>query len=311
MTDKIAEFYLKYPLYFPCFFNYSIIFVIIQRFTIRIMRNTSIFSILFVSMFLFSCENNTTSLENAEKMPIIMGDSSLIVFEEDSQYLENVIVDIRHKEVQTLPSEEKEEEKTNDVPVIEKQFRPQIPNGFSIDFSELSLLFSGIETIEYMQQEPKKLDGVSYKINNGNILEESLYIQDVEKVEVRQRYLTELYLQNKNQELLIESAGKYKSEWEEIKELNENMDIYSFPIKVEKPLQFKTLNAQQQQNLVQRELRNKRYSRAATNEWMRLVRQNFNLQNKPYSIKLHALQWQIKGQTRDGKIFFKTVNMEL
>lgn len=275
------------------------------------MRNTSFFILLLSSMFLFSCDNKTTGLGNAEKMPIILGDSSLIVIEEDSQYLKNVIVDIRHKEVRSLPSDVEKEEETEELPVIEKQFRPQVPNGFSIEFSELNLVFSGIETIEYMQQDPEKLDGVSYKIESGNILEEAVYIQNVENVEVRQRYLTALYLQNKNQEIIINTAGKYISEWKDIKEINENMDIYSFPIEMDKTLQFKSLNARQVQNFVQRELKNKRYSRAATNEWMRLVRQNTNLQNKPYRIKLHALQWQIKGQNKEGKVFFKTINLEL
>ncbi len=72
------------------------------------------------------------------------------------------------------------------------------------------------------------------------------------------------------------------------------------------------MNANALRNAVQKELRARRYSRAATNEWMKEARRGNNPQSAPYKVEMYSLQFQISGtDPASGQQVFKTINLEL
>lgn len=274
----------------------------------------------FVSLLFFnSCEDNTSQSNHGEA--IVLGDPSTIVIEEDSQYLENIVLDLQHREIIELP--EAEMPKTTEdgmidtvvledgIEEVERVFSGRTPDGFIIDFGDFKMTISGIETKEFLKQEPKKMDGVSYLITEGNIEESKIYIEGAKSVAVRQRYQSVLSLKNDKEVLVLNQQGKYSSSWESLDNQGQTNQRFEHNIVLPGKVEFAKLNANAIRNAVQKEVNARRFSRAKANQWLNLARKSSNLNKAPYQVKLHSLQWQVSGTNMKGENFFKTINLEI
>ncbi|HZH88033.1 MAG TPA: hypothetical protein VFD78_02535 [Chitinophagaceae bacterium] len=276
--------------------------------------NKYFFLLLGVSLIM-SCENQgETSSENAPA--IVLGDPATIVTEEDSQYLTNNIIDLKEREIIELPEKvaaAQQEESTEAVEEIKQvTFGPKVEDGFTIDFGDIQVSFSGIETKEFLKQDPKKTNGVSYLVTEGDLNNATLTITGAKNIAVRQRYQSQLAIVKNKEQLDLRQTPKYASGWETLENKAATNDIFQNVIKFPLTISFSKMNANALRNAVQKELRARRYSRAATNEWMKEARRGNNPQSAPYKVEMYSLQFQISGtDPASGQQVFKTINLEL
>lgn len=263
-----------------------------------------------------SCENQGNS-SSENDAAIVLGDPATIVIEEDSQYLTNNIIDLKEREIIELPEEvvpeaevEAQEETVEEIKEV--TFGPKVEDGFTIDFGDIQVSFSGIETKEFLKQDPKKTNGVSYLVTEGDLNNATLTITGAKNIAVRQRYQSQLTIVKNKEQLDLRQTPKYVSGWETLENKAATNDIFQNVIKFPLTISFSKMNANALRNAVQKELRARRYSRAATNEWMKEARRGNNPQSAPYKVEMYSLQFQISGtDPASGQQVFKTINLEL
>lgn len=274
------------------------------------------YNLLLLGTFLMvSCENQGNS-SGEKDAAIVLGDPATMVIEEDSQYLTNNIIDLKEREIIELPEKvaaAQQEESTEAVEEIkEVTFGPKVEDGFTIDFGDIQVSFSGIETKEFLKQDPKKTNGVSYLVTEGDLNNATLTITGAKNIAVRQRYQSQLAIVKNKEQLDLRQTPKYASGWETLENKAATNDIFQNVIKFPLTISFSKMNANALRNAVQKELRARRYSRAATNEWMKEARRGNNPQSAPYKVEMYSLQFQISGtDPASGQQVFKTINLEL
>lgn len=274
---------------------------------------TSYFFVAAAFLYLTSCSGGRDS-GKAHSGSIILGDSSTIVTEADSSYLNDQVTDIEPQQLlqPSSPAQDSLVPKTASVTKERESVTPTSPvpaqrdNGFLIDFGQgVQVSFLGIKTRSFQQQNPEKDAGVSYAVTSGDLSKSSLNISGLKNVKVRQRYQSSLLLKSEGEVLSLENLGNYLSDWQG---LSGNGKIYN--LKSLQNVRFKPVGHNTIQNGVRHSARSSRLSRQKTNFWLDAIRKTRSANDEPCQIKLDNVQWQISGETASGRNFHKTIRLE-
>lgn len=284
-----------------------------------IMKKTSFLSFAFTLIYLSACQSNSAPSDQSQG--IVLGDPATIVTEEDSQYLTNVIIDLKERTIVEIPEqqwvqeiiEEEDQPLENSQEVKEVAFGPKTPAGLVMDFGDLKVTISGIEeTKEFLKQDPKKMDGLSYLITKGSLENATITVEGAKNYAVRQRYQSKLMLKGDNPSVLeIKQAGKYISGWETLDNKSTANSMFQTEIPYPEHLSYKKMNASALRSAVQKEVSSRRYSRKLANEWGQIARKSSSPEKAPYYVTLHSIQWQVSATNAQGQQVFKTIHLEL
>lgn len=276
------------------------------------------FSYSFGALFLlcFSACNNL--VEEQTGGAIVLGDSSLMVTETDSQYLQNLVMDVEPLRSEPEPppapgagaATPSESSPATAAATPAAAVAPQVAGGFKIDFGDgFIVTLTGIDGKEYTQQKPKTQSGVSYAVASGDLSEADLVVEGLSDIKVRQRHQSQLSLRSGSQSLLLRSMGKFTAEWNVLSgQTQDNRTTYSL-----KPLKnpdYKKISASSLRTGVQKQGRSDRLSNAALNKWLQEAKKVKSAGDPPSVVLLDNVQWQISGKDRAGKNVFKTIRFE-
>lgn len=281
---------------------------------------TIIFPVFFC---LLSCKDISQNRKTAAK-PIILGDSSTIVTETDSQYLSDLVKDLeiydiayknnnpidtssiskQQQEEKISNNEENKEEATNSIP-------SQNQSGFNINFSNIKLTFTGIEAKELKKQNTEKAQGLSYLVTSGDINQSNIVVEGARSVKIRQRYQTSLGLKSNLGTLSLDNLGKFISSWTNLQSQQKGNINHTILKDKLASLSFHKVSNSNLRNATEKELRKNRAKNSEIQSWLKEIRNTKAITDKPCVINLIFCEWQISGVNTKGKSFQKTIRLDL
>jgi hypothetical protein len=263
-----------------------------------------------IGLMLGAC--NDSRPEHAR--PIILGDSSLIVTEEDEKQLKDLVVDLqpvippaedKHEDPQ--PAAENKDTATAQVakPVEQPAPIPKGP-GLKAEFSEVTVFIPGLDVSLGGNKNLKRAHGASYALVSGEILGSVLRVTGT-VTKVSQRYQSIVVLNSSMLELPLDRLIKTTG-WEEIQG-----GVNGYPIKglEAKSLEFTDANSREIKKAIQHAAQRKRISRSTTQDLMNEVRHVKSADQKPLAIKLKTVMWKIDGKDEDGKFYSKQIRIDI
>lgn len=270
-------------------------------------------------VFLFgiaACQNISNQIQSTPD-PIVLGDSSTIVTETDTNYLGDLVSDITPKEfiqsaVEKAPETQRQPATVAPTETAEPVTKPTVASsGASINFGQgVQVVITGITTKEFQQQNPEKDAGVSYAVATGDLLKSDMHISGLEDIKVKQRYQSYLVLSANNQQLSLQNMGGYLSDWA-IMPLKNDATESVVSMSGLANVKFKTVSNSTIKNAVRRAARSSRMSNTNLNQWLKAVSKTKSANDEPCVLKIDNVQWQISGKTKDGHRFFKTMRMDI
>jgi hypothetical protein len=247
---------------------------------------------------------------NKNRGPIILGDSSTIITEKDSQYLKDDVMDIE-------PQKKKREADTvlpipvKDTTTAQKAKEPaaetrasQEAAGYALDFGEARMVIAGLDLRENKRQNPEQQNELTYALKSGNLSAGKLVFYGVKNVSVKQRYQSRLLLKSALGTVDLRDLGLYTSGWNNLNGSN------SFVLNTLNNLSFVQVNNNKIRNAADRELRKRRTSSRTIQSWMKEIKKIRNADDKPCDVLLDNVQWQVTGTDAKGKPFRKTIRVD-
>lgn len=251
-----------------------------------------------LSVFFFSCKE-----QNVDKKPIIIGDSSLIVTERDSQYLQNFTEDIE-------PNKKKNSEahisqmmvqidnlntskKIENEPETNEKLK-----GFTIHFEQCDVVFEGISAHAInLSQNERSTNSVSYLLDLGNVLETKLEVSNLSDVNVEQRIFVKLAVEQSDERYILNDLGKYSTQWFPLAGKNNRFISVGT-----NSLQFSEVDHEKIKNALDRELRKKKKDKQEIKRWLDLIRNTKSYNDAPCTIVPVGAQWKIIGKLNNQTV---------
>jgi hypothetical protein len=252
---------------------------------------------------LCSCSNNEQPRKTG---PIVMGDSSTIVTETDSQYLGDLVADIELAPAK-VAAPTKEQAALPEAVKKDTVKAEATPKGYEINCGTYSIILTGIDAKEYKKQNPETASSLSFARVSGNIEKAKIVLTgNVKNLSVKQRYQSQLLLDGSQGKLALPDLGLFTSGWSTQSVAGNSVSISGLS-----NLQFVPINNRKLTNAADRALRKKKASAKAIQTWMKEIRKVNNAGDKPSVVVLNNVQWQISGVDKAGKAFTKTVRLDI
>lgn len=252
--------------------------------------------------------------EQQSKGAIVLGDSTTIITEKDSQYLKDDVLDMEPLEptkpatVEPAPVPKDTTTKDNTNTTSSTNTTP-LEKGFVVDFGEAKMVLAGLEANDARKQNPKQDAGLTYVLKSNDISVGNVVFHNVKSVNVKQRYQTKLVLKSTLGTVDLKDLGLYTSDW---KALNGKTAAgkESFALNNLNNLTYASVNNNKITNAADRELRKLRTSSRNIQAWMKEIKKARNAQDKPCEVILDNVQWQVSGTDTKGKTFQKTIRVD-
>lgn len=263
---------------------------------------------------LFSCKN----MPSENRGPIVLGDSSTIVTENDPARLQDLVTDLNP----VIPSSE-----PKDTPVaaqnttepkpadtakkvtaaaLPKVQAPLTGNGLKADFNTMSLLIPNVVAKQSGNPNLEHANGAVYTFVSGNI-NGNLIKVTANVTKVSQRYQTIVVLKNELGVLPLDALSM-TTHWEALKGIN---SIYRITGLDERSLEFTDADRGDIRDAVTRAVRRHHMSRKKQQEWERSVRNARTANQRPLYVVLRSVMWKIDGKDANGKPFSKQVRIDM
>lgn len=242
------------------------------------------------------------------RRPIVLGDSSTIVTENNPEFLNDYVTDIQlktEKPPQEIP-DTTNNTATAVTPATEEK-HPDDGNGLSIPFKEVTIFIPGIATRTYKTQDLQKATGATYELTSGKLNNSKLQINGATISDVYQRYISIVTATTDQGTLVLEDLDNL-AEWTKLKGSGNTYNITRLD---EKSLEAKNATAVQIRAAVTKAAKNRRFSRPAIQKWEQSVRNVKSVRQPPLDIKLRSVMWKIEGKDAKGKPFQKQVRIDI
>lgn len=268
---------------------------------------------LGVFFVLFAACNNSNN-KSAINGPIILGDSTTIVTETDSQYLTNNIDDVMPRITET--SEEVAVEKPKDTVVAKAQEAPKAEapkpqeRGLALPFDAYGLLITGVDADLPRNTNWAKARAVTMALKKGALQGETIKTTEGTITKVEQRMQTVVMLQYSNgKDYKLAALPTYTSEWRTTVVKNGSYTITGLgnkDIDYHNKFSAKTLS-----RAAQKLARNLKLNRRDEQKLMSSIRRVSRPNQAPCSIALQSVIWKISGKDAKGKSVEKEVRIDL
>lgn len=235
------------------------------------------------------------------RKPIRLGDSTQIVTEQDSQYLQNFTGDISI--VKKASSERQIAEMMVQVDSAKTSRKLEAEaatpiRGFAIHFAECTVTFNGLLAHALaITQDERTLNSVSYLKDGGEFLEMSLQVDGLTEVKVEQRLNTRLFVQYENETLLLDDPGRFITPWYNLAGRgNRFVSVGS------NSLAFYPVDHNKVSQSLSRALKKKRKGAAESNAWMKAIAGIKTYTDPPCVVRAVSAQWRIWGQANGRRV---------
>lgn len=263
---------------------------------------------IFVS--LTACKDGVTKSHG----PIVLGDSSVIVTETDTKYLEDFVNDIQQNTADTVAASEPGTTKDTaqtEAPKEQAKPQPQPPaqalkgNGLTVEFKDITVFIPGVSS----KNNNSKHNGNSaaYGLSGGELNGSQLQISGGTVQKVTQRYTTSVVLDDDLGTFVLEQLN-HTSAWTPLKGNGSNYYITGLD---DRHLEHSNASGNAIRTAVQRAARAKRLSRKKENELLNNVRNVRSVNQKPLEVVLRTVVWQIEGKDAKGKSFRKELRIDM
>lgn len=271
------------------------------------MRRICLIAIPAVTVFLAACGGRVLNNSSA---PIILGDSSTIVTETDSQYLQDAIPDLEVREQPVAPAAVVADT-TVAPPVADTAIpKPAVKiEGFNISLGDAAIVIQGPGLKENKKQDNRQND-LSYVLSSGSIGSAKLVFMGVKNVEVQQRYLSSAGLKSGLGTLDLKALGQYTSGWEKLAVKTEGDNKVSVAQGLNNP-KFQNIGNAKIKNAADQALRAQKISKKDTQKWQKEISRMRSMNDKPGTVSLDAVEWTVTGTDTKGKSFKKTIRVAL
>jgi hypothetical protein len=262
----------------------------------------------------FSCtEERKTSTDG----PIVLGDSTTMVMERDSQYLRDVVPEYKPAKVlESMPKDTavaaapaptdtaaavaQEEPMESRTAPAEPQEAPETHKGkgLTIDFKEVNIFIPNITA---------RGSGSAYSLKSGSLNGKQINISGAVVQKISQRYQSTVIAKSNLGTLVLDNLGT-TSGWQP---LRGNGRLFTITGLDAGRLSTARITPATVQNAVSRAARRNRISRSAEQKWLASVHNVRSANQRPLSVKLRSVMWKIDGKTSNGKPFSRQVRMDL
>jgi hypothetical protein len=286
------------------------------------MRFSFLPTLFIASMVVVSC--NQGGKGSKASGPIVLGDPATIVTETDSQYLQNMVLDIQMNakpsepepaaatdgETPAIPDSaivneqlrKKEEAQQKEQPKEEVKEEPkkEAPKGkgLTMDLKEIEVFIPNIAG---------KGKNTSYQLTSGSLNGNTLKITGGTIQKVSQRYQTVVVATSSQGTLVLDNLSTTTG-WQTMKGSGGNYAITGL---ADNRLQAPKASAQAIRSAVEKAARKRKYSKAGINKWAAAVRNVRSVNQKPLDVKLRTVMWKIDGKDSKGKAFSKQLRIDL
>jgi len=276
-----------------------------------ILKHSTAATYAFAILLFSACGNKE---QKQSRGAIVLGDSTTIITEKDSQFLKDDVLDMEPIQPETpAPTQPTPDTKdtttkgsTTSIPETEK---PVLEKGFVVDFGEAKMVLAGLDANDARKQNAQKDAGLTYVLKSNDISVGNVVFHNVKNVIVKQRYQTKLILKSALGRLDLKELGLYTSDWKPLNGKN-TAGKESFGLNALNNLSYASVNNNKIANAADRELRKRRTSSRNIQAWMKEIKKTRNAQDKPCEVILDNVQWQVSGTDAKGKPFQKTIRVD-
>ncbi len=243
--------------------------------------------------------------------PIVLGDSSTIVTETDSQYLRDMVADFQPVVPQPQPEPTPQEAPpTPDTPIAAQAAATAaaIPaKGLEVDFDEIKVFIADIETTSFSYSASNKKNA-AYMLTGGSLAGNKLQFSGEGTItRVNQRYETALAIEGKSEPLVLESLAK-TSGWQTLKVHKDEVILSGLEAA---KLQYFKASQSRIRTEVTKVARAKRLNRQEQQEYLNAVKKVRAANQKPMTVLLRYVTWQISGKDSKGRAFTKELRIDM
>lgn len=271
------------------------------------------------ALFLASC-SNTPSKNHG---PIVLGDSSAIVTEDDPQKLKDLVTDLKpdipppsdNKDTAATPATaaqpvQPDTDKNKKAAAAPPQAPPpaQLPNtpGLRADFKEVSVLVANLGVKQAGNPNLHNANGAVYTLTGGNVNGTTIKVTG-NVTKVSQRYQAVVMLKTDNGVLPLESLSNTTS-WEPLKGGNGTYHITGLDAA---SLDAPDADGDDIRSAVTRAAQRKRMNHKKLQELLSSVHHARNVSQRPFSMTLRSVMWKIDGKDAQGKPFSKQIRVDV
>jgi hypothetical protein len=245
--------------------------------------------------------------------PIVLGDSSMIVTETDSQYLGDIISDYAPVLAAATPAPTPVAQSApNPVDTQAAETPPLATNnaeteGLTVDFDEISVFIPDIQTKTFSNSKINK-KAAAYMLTEGTLAGNKLQFSGSGKVtRVTQRYETVLAINGKSGQLILEGLAR-TTNWNTLKLNNGEVLLTNLDAK---NLQYLKVTQARIRTEVTKTVKAKKLGRQDQQDYLNAVSKVRSANQKPMSVVLRYVIWQITGTDQNGKSFTKELRIDL
>ena len=154
---------------------------------------------LVCSLLAFLSCNNSSTNEKAAGKPIVLGDHATIITETDSNYLKDMVVDLKPSYADiprdTIQVRQPDTAQT-DTALVKKAGPAPSGNGLNIAFKDVSAFIPGVSAKPAGKQDLQKVNSATYQLTGGNIEGNKLQISGATITNISQRYQSTVSIKN-------------------------------------------------------------------------------------------------------------------
>lgn len=272
-----------------------------------------IYILLLLLPALSAC--NDSDNPTGQAPPIKLGDPATIVTETDSQYLADVVADLKMNTgrpvtiASTKPDTTPATVDTAKVasPAVETAAAQPTGKGLRVPFPQVEFFIPGIATKTYKEPNLETDYGASYEITEGTLAGNKIYIKGGNIEDVYMRYQTIIVARNKQGTLPLESLRKL-TDWKKQKGSN---GVYEIDGLEPNKLEGLKVSNKAIRNAVSRDAKSRNWSRNGVQQWLSSVRNVKNSTQKPLHTELRSVMWKVTGKDANGRPFQRQLRIDV
>ncbi len=274
---------------------------------------------IYILLLLLPALNACNDSDNptGQAPPIKMGDPATIVTETDSQYLADVVADLKMNtgrpvtiastKPDTTPAAVADTAQAS-TPATETVATVQpTGKGLKVPFPQVEFFIPNIATKTYKEPNLETDYGASYEITEGTLAGNKIYIKGGNIEDVYMRYQTIIVARNKQGTLPLESLRKL-TDWKKQKGTN---GVYEIEGLEPKKLQGLKVSNKAIRNAVSRDAKSRNWSRNGVQQWLNAVRNVKNSTQKPLHTELRSVMWKVTGKDANGRPFQRQLRIDV
>ena len=276
-----------------------------------------LYTLLFSSLVLglSSCDSGTAP---EKRGAIVFGDSSLIVTENDPQFLSDNVTDfVPQKFVEKDTLVAVAPPKKDSVPAVVKPQvvaaeSPKAKNGkgLEVPFKALNIFIPNIQARLGKNIDWNNAKGASYTLDEGELNNNALMIKDATVTKIMQRYQTVVLLKSAEGKFeKLSSLPVSTSEWQTVNGSNGKFSISGLgnaQLKYNNKLSPNALR-----NAGQKMARANRMNKKEEEQLLKSLRNVRTPNQAPLSIALQSIVWKISAKDANGKAIERELRIDI